>query len=413
MATYNVQIPQPLATWGQAPAFLQALHQHGGHVVRALSHSPWVTVYLPESGGYAAHIAQTWPGVRSVEEDTSCSNCRPTARMTVRVGASPITWASQMVGAPDAHRVTRGQGARVAIVDTGISPHEELRGAHITTVESTVPGQDAGDPHGHGTAILGIVAAQGERLLGLAPDCEVVVLKALGGEGEGMWSWVAAAVDRAMDLQVDVVVMALGGDDESDMLTDGLAHLALSGAIAISPAGNSGAGRLDFPASTLLPVVVTAVDQEGQRPSWANWGPWPACPDVAAPGVQVPVLARAGGYEVMSGTSMATGMAGGCMALVYAAFPGLRSALAHTLAQDPKEGGEMPAAIAEARRRLAATSEPLDIQRDLAGYGLISAAHLLSLQARARAVASSLGVPLAIAAAALFFPLLLGRRARR
>jgi subtilisin family serine protease len=332
--------------------------------------------------------------------------------MTVRVGASPVTWASQMVGAPEAHRVTRGQGARVAIIDTGLSPHEDLRGVRIAAAESLVPGETVQDQHGHGTAILGIVAAQGQRLLGLAPEAEVVMLKALSGGGEGMWSWVAAAVDRAMDLQADVVVMALGGEDESAMVADGLGHLALSGAIAVSPAGNSGAGRLDFPASTGLPIVATAVDQGGQRPSWANWGPWPASPDVAAPGVQVPVLARGGGYEVMSGTSMATGMAGGCMALVYAAFPGLRTALAHALAQDPK-GGEMPAAVAEARRRLAATSEPLEIQRDLAGYGLINAARLLSLQARTRAVADSLGVPLAIAAVALFLPLVLGRRAPR
>ena len=413
MATYNVQLPNPLPAWTGAPAFLQALQQHGGHVVRALSHSPWVTVYLPDSGVHPAHIAQAFPGVRSVEEDTSCSNCRPTSRMTVRAGASPVTWASQMVGAPEAHRVTRGQGARVAIIDTGLSPHEDLRGVRIAAAESLVPGETVQDQHGHGTAILGIVAAQGERLLGLAPDADVLMLKALSGGGEGMWSWVAAAVDRALDLQVDVVIMALGGDDESAMLVDGLASLALSGTIAVSPAGNSGVGRLDFPASPGLPIVAPAVDQGGQRPSWANWGPWPASPDVAAPGVQVPVLARRGGYEAMSGTSMATGMVGGCMALVYAAFPGLRSALAHALAQDPKEGGEMPAAIAEARRRLAATSEPLEMQRDLMGYGLINAARLLSLQARARAVADSLGVPLAIVAALLFFPLVLGRRAPR
>ena len=75
-----------------------------------------------------------------------------------------INWAGSILGIPDVWSVTQGEGAKVAILDTGIdSDHQDLANAIADEIDFTGDGIE--DENGHGTHCAGIVGA---RLNGVA-----------------------------------------------------------------------------------------------------------------------------------------------------------------------------------------------------------------------------------------------------
>jgi len=77
-----------------------------------------------------------------------------------------------------------------------------------------VTGENAVDKHGHGTHVCGIVAgprqsASGVRY-GVAPDCELLVVKVLANSGSGYDSWILKGMNWAADRGADVINMSLG-----------------------------------------------------------------------------------------------------------------------------------------------------------------------------------------------------------
>lgn len=350
---FNVRLDAPLGTGREA--FEQGVTALGGRILLAFRRVPWVTVEMP--AGVSQQILSL-PHVEGFEPDTDCQWCAPLASHDVEE-----SWPSHMIRADLAHQTTRGRGARVAIIDTGISMHPELAGAHIYVEESFVPHEDALDRNGHGTATAGLIAAQGISTLGVAPEALILVLKALNARGHGRWSWVAQALERAADLHADVVLMALGGHDISMLVEESIRVMTRSGGVVVVAAGNTPRPMLDFPGASSLVIAVAAVDRRGNVASFSSWAPWPSGPDIAAPGVSIPTISNDGGYQQLSGTSMAAAIAAGALALLYAVHPGIRAA---------SRGGE-EALVEEIRRRLRATALQLTTSPARVGYGLIDA----------------------------------------
>ncbi len=116
-----------------------------------------------------------------------------------------------------------------------------------------------------------------------------------------------------------------GGPTSSTALRDAI---AAAGIPFVAAAGNDGVD-LDvtpsYPAAYSLPnlITVTAVDNRGQRPSWANTGPLRVA--LAAPGAGIASTVP-GGYAYMDGTSMATPFVAAAAALIRSAYPSLDSA---------------------------------------------------------------------------------------
>lgn len=129
-----------------------------------------------------------------------------------------LQWAMDAIDWTDAVEISdvRGQGVRVAILDSGIlSTHNEFA-SNLNTALSTsfVPGEDYDDPAGfHGTHVSGIVAAaqNGIGTIGVAPEVDLVSVKVLGGlTGSGSFTGIAAAMVYAADIGADVVNMSIG-----------------------------------------------------------------------------------------------------------------------------------------------------------------------------------------------------------
>lgn len=130
----------------------------------------------------------------------------------------PLQWDKQRQDVPDAHEVTRGEGVRVAVVDSGIDHlHPDLQHAVNTDLSKNFTDDEFGAPgpfggH-HGTLVGGVIAAndQNERgVVGTAPAAELVDLRVLSLGGLSPFSRTNAAILHAVQIDADVVNLSLG-----------------------------------------------------------------------------------------------------------------------------------------------------------------------------------------------------------
>ncbi len=181
--------------------------------------------------------ASSLPGVQSVAEDQLVQWVPPNEAFVADQSQVPgaasfvansapffsVQWALPNIHADEtAAAGYLGEGARVAIVDSGIIPnHPEIApNLNVALSKSFVPGEGIAPPPGaytnglflHGLHVAGIVAGAGFRTQGVAPKAEIVavkVLQALSGSGE--FSWVIAGIEYASgpEVQADVINMSL------------------------------------------------------------------------------------------------------------------------------------------------------------------------------------------------------------
>lgn len=244
---------------------------------------------------------------------------------------------------------TRGAGATVAVVDTGVDPtHRDVALAGWAsfdengTLMSDDPA-DASDSTGHGTHVAGVVAggdASGTHV-GVAPAADLYGIKAFGDDGTATFASVVAAMEHAtVAAEADVLQMSLGANGTYAGFITLVRNARATGTVVVAAVGNEGVNASSSPANTYDAVAVGAVDDDRRVPAFsggqtidadAAFGgypdDWPAryvVPDVAAPGVGV-VSAEAGtadGYVRRQGTSMAAPHVSGVAALAVAATDG-------------------------------------------------------------------------------------------
>jgi hypothetical protein len=268
---------------------------------------------------------------------------------------------SDLMALPEAHAVSRGEGVRVAVLDTGVDlAHPELQarlardGAGRVLGRDFVDGDDTpaevgqpGDPgYGHGTHVAALVgvAAPAARLMPVR-----VLDRAAAGNAWVLAEALAWAVDPdrnpATDDGAHVINLSLGSttptdllktitelvtcevdDDDDDYNQPGFAPdfarcAAGRRAVVVAAAGNSGSDQeMLYPAAEQAKgaIAVTASTAARQLASFANWGSWI---QIAAPGDQIVSAVPGGGYGTWSGTSMAAPLVAGTAALVMSTLP--------------------------------------------------------------------------------------------
>jgi subtilisin family serine protease len=209
------------------------------------------------------------------------------------------------------------------VVDTGIDlDHPDLNVDASRGFNAFTSGRDAGSPddgNGHGTHVAGTIAAYNNDfgVIGVAPGATVIPVKVLDSRGSGSYSGVIAGVDYvgAKGKSGDVANLSLGGP-VSQALDDAILaaskigiKFALAAGNESSNANNSSPARVN--GSNI--VTISAMDKNDTWAYFSNYGNPPV--DFAAPGVGVKSTWKNGGYNTISGTSMAAPHAAGVLLL--------------------------------------------------------------------------------------------------
>ncbi len=259
-----------------------------------------------------------------------------------------IPWGISRINADQAQQQVDESGVIVAIIDTGMDMnHEDLQGrflwgysyyaqgaagfwfwpAPITEAECTqADPSPCNDDQGHGTHVAGTIAAQDNDVgvLGVAPDVGFYILKALASDGSGSYTAIAGAIRKATEGpdgvagtadDADVISMSLGGSQGSPELESAINYALSNGVVVVAATGNDGASSPSYPAAYPGVIKVGAIDSNNNIASFSNRGE-----TILAPGVDVKSTVP-GGYDVYSGTSMATPHVSGVVALAIAAHP--------------------------------------------------------------------------------------------
>jgi subtilisin family serine protease len=236
--------------------------------------------------------------------------------------ADRIDWGLSLLHVPDHWKQTAGQGIRVAVLDTGIdATHPDLASAIDGTRDFTNSPIGTNDAQGHGTHTAGIIAARKNNLgvVGVAPECRLLIGKVLGDDGSGLGSWVAAGIDWAIEQGADVISLSLGSPSPDPTILAAIQRAAAKGKFIIAAAGNdggtSGVDRVNFPGRWKETLAVAAFDRTGHLAPFSSQGPEVA---IAAPGVEITSTfpLALGSYAKLSGTSMATPFVSGVVALL-------------------------------------------------------------------------------------------------
>ncbi len=320
-----------------------------------------------------------YPGVESIHWD------RPTSGHMNRVS---LTTGSRLAQVMYGYN---GAGVGVAVIDSGVAAwHDDLSGNYggqrvLKFVDFVHGYSQRYDDFGHGTHVSGIIAGNGHdsggSYAGIAPGANLVSLKVLDGAGHGVISDVIAALDYAVTnktaYNIRVINLSVGANVTESYKTDPLSLAAKravdAGIVVVAAAGNRGKnaagqpvyGGISAPGNAPWVLTVGASSTEG-TPSrnddimgaYSSRGPTPidyqAKPDLVAPGTGIVSLANPNSlfyttqaaylmngkifpgykpYLSLTGTSMATPVVSGTVALMIQANPKLTPNLVKAILQ--------------------------------------------------------------------------------
>lgn len=247
-----------------------------------------------------------------------------------------------------------GKGINIAVIDTGIlSSHRDLRNNIIGFKDTIFHKENPYDDNSHGTHVAGIIAGTGEvsggYYKGIAPDAGLFVIKALNSKGKGKAGSVIEAIDFVIKNKsrygisiVNISVGTLSGENskkeelENLKLLNGVEEMWDRGMVVVVAAGNNGPenGTITIPGISRKVITVGVSDDYkgingGRNEKIINYsGRGPAnCimkPEIVAPGSGIISCSnRQNSYAQKSGTSMATPVVTGSVALLMSKNPGI------------------------------------------------------------------------------------------
>lgn len=228
-----------------------------------------------------------------------------------------------------AHQWSRGDGSRVAIIDTGADiGHPDLRDQIEMHADFTDDNGAGFEDDAHGTAIAGIIGASSENgigITGVAPAASLSILRAcwyVDRQAAAVCDTftLAKALSFAIDSPAKVINLSLGGPE--DPLLERLVVRALTeGKIVVAAAAHT-PEQAAFPASVAGVIVADAA--EGNSLAEINGA-------VYAPGADILVAVPGGSFDYASGSSLSAAHVSGVVALLVSRKPALTSADAGAL----------------------------------------------------------------------------------
>lgn len=278
-----------------------------------------------------------------------------------------------------------GKDVGVAILDTGIIKHLDFEDRILCFKDFIYNRTELYDNNGHGSHVAGIIGGNGACsngiYRGIAPKCNLIILKVLDHVGNGKVSDVLAGLQWVMDnkekYNIRVVNISVGAipkteNEEESSLVRGVNAVWDCGiVVVVVAAGNNGPnpGSVTAPGISRKVITVGASDDDTMVESWGNKlidysgrGPTKACilkPKVVAPGSNIiSCLNARNGYVAKSGTSMSTPVVTGAVALLLEKYPNM----------EPKD----------VKLKLHDTVTDVGLAKNQQGWGMLNVKKLLS-----------------------------------
>ena len=241
---------------------------------------------------------------------------------------SPLQSLSRQLNFPQLHRVSRGRGVTIAIIDTGVDIHHEDLRANIRETRNFIP-QESYRAEIHGTAVAGIIAAalNDTGIAGLAPEARIVALRACrqvsetDPQGQGQSVSISRAIDAALESKADIVNMSFGAGTRDRLIAALIETGSRQGILFVAPVGNREDRSVPaFPASLELVIAVGGIKENGEVfPNQVL----AAAAAVCAPCDHLFTTIPGNRYNFLDGTSISAAVVSGLLALALERRPDL------------------------------------------------------------------------------------------
>ena len=204
-----------------------------------------------------------------------------------------------------------GDGIKLGVVDTGIDRGHPLLTNVIEAYDFT--GDGPGDRNGHGTHVSGTSGGTRNGAITVATGAQLIHAKGLSDSGSGSMTWLLNAMRKCVDRGCEVLSCSWGGGGLDAATERFLKELDDAGIWAVFAGGNSGPNTpdTDAPGVSLHVPNVAALNRDLTPASFSSAG---AKIDTSGPGVGIWSTKPGGGFQQMSGTSMATPFVAGLLA---------------------------------------------------------------------------------------------------
>ena len=244
-----------------------------------------------------------------------------------------------------------GSGVNIAVLDTGVNTsHPDLANnveqCKDFTTATTVVNNSCTDRNGHGTHVAGSALADGGSdqggVYGVAPDADLWAYKVLTDSGSGYSDDIAAAIRHAADQATStrtktVINMSLGSSANNSLISSAVNYAYSKGVLVVAAAGNSGyaQGTIGYPGALPNAIAVAALENVQQNGTYrvadyssrgytstdGDYVIQQGDIEISAPGSAIYSTWYNGGYNTISGTSMATPHVSGLAAKIWAQNP--------------------------------------------------------------------------------------------
>ena len=212
----------------------------------------------------------------------------------------------------------------IAVLDTGADyNHPDLKGNLLPGINLVNPSRSAQDDNGHGTEVIGVLAAEGNNKIGVSGvlwKAKILPIKVLDKNAVADLDLVAKGIHAALDRGAKIILMSVSSMSYSQALTNAVNRAEASGAILVAASGNEG-DRVAYPAAYPTVIAVGGVRANNQPITESNSGPEL---NLMATGLNVYTTKLGGRYGTFSGTSAAAPQVAGAAALVLARHPNLK-----------------------------------------------------------------------------------------
>lgn len=213
-------------------------------------------------------------------------------------------------------KYSTGSNIVVGVLDTGCDiNHEDIKPNILPGYNAIDDNSNCEDDNGHGTHVAGTIAATNNSLgmVGVAPDVKIIPIKVLNKKGTGDALAISKGILWATKNGCDIITMSLASDGHSNLIDSAIDYAIKNGVVVVCAAGNSGQNHpIMYPANLDTTIAVGSIGRSLSISSFSCTGPEL---NFFSPGENIFSCAPNNSYTIMSGTSMATPFAVGCIAI--------------------------------------------------------------------------------------------------